>query len=339
MMQFPLFLFGLLLLLKAADWFLDAGIKLSRLVRIPTVVIGATLVSLATTLPETTISFIAGLRGHTDLALGNALATPVMNLALIFPLFFLAAPMTDPKKVVSIRAGVFLATLVGIWMMAAISGEISSAAGFALLLLAGIYIVLMYMVGRPLDRKSTTLMPFFEWLQMHLLGHIRWARNESVRIRPKILAMLFGKFLFGLFAIVVSGQVLVDQGMQIANTLHVPDYLIGMTLIAFGTSLPEFATALSAIKSRRESLSVSNLLGASFLTITLALGLAAFLSPVQVDASMLTFDFPLAFLAGASTILLVHLRPRRVKPVARAIVILFLFALVARSLWIAMGVK
>ena len=333
-MEFPLFLFGLLLLLKAADWFLDAGIKLSRLVRIPTVVIGATLVSIATTLPETTISFISGLRGHTDLALGNALATPVMNLALIFPLFFLAAPMTDPKKVVSIRAGVFLATLAGIWILAAISGEISSATGFALLLLAGIYIVLMYMVGRPLDRKSSALTPFFEWLQLHLLGRIRWSRNELVRLHPKTLIMLFGKFLFGLFVIVVSGQVLVDQGLQIATMLHVPDYLIGLTLIAFGTSLPEFATAISAIKSQHESLSVGNLLGASFLTITLALGLAAFLSPVQVHTSMLTFDFPLTFLAGASTILLVHLRPRRVKSAALTIVIFFSLALLVRVLWI-----
>ncbi len=254
-----LFLLGLIIMVKGGDWFVDSAIWIASVTGMPQIFIGATIVSLATTLPELFVSTIATLQGYTDVAIGNAIGSVICNIGLVLAITLLFMPAGSHKKLLNGKALLMIgATLILLYLIR--DRMLAPYEGVILLCFLGLYIYMNIMEVK----KSGSV------------------QNEHTKPRekPDARVVLFnaGKFIIGTLMIVVGARMLVDNGIQIGALLYLPESIIGVTIIAIGTSLPELTTAISAITKGHYGLSFGNILGANILNITMILGTSAVLS-------------------------------------------------------------
>jgi len=276
LVTFILFVLGLLAIIKGGDWFADSSIWFASYTRLPRVLIGATIVSLATTVPEFTVSLIASLSGSPDTAVGNAVGSTVANMGLILALAALIHPIVITTRGFRINTVLMLAAALLIWLLG--RDRTLSAGDGALLLVA----TLAY------------------------LGYQYWtAKNGDVTadeyvVRPSQadLPKNVGLFLLGAVLVVVGSRLVVNNGVRLAELLGVPEMVIALTLVSVGTSLPELVTAITAARKGHPDLSAGNILGANILDFTWVLSGAALASPVPIQEQTLHLDLPVSFLFG-----------------------------------------
>jgi len=246
-------LLGLVLTVKGGDLFVDAAVWLAGALGVPTFLVGATVVSLATTLPELAVSLLAAARGSAGIAAGNAVGSVSANLGLILgiSLSCAPAPLEDRRQVDRLL------------MMAC-------AAALLCLLCQGGVITLPWALG-PLG-----LCLGFLW-QSAADGRRRSRKLSEKQSRPSpaLLAGCALRFVCGGAAIAAGARLLCDYGAALARLCGVSDVVIGATLVAVGTSLPELVTALTALARSEGSLSVGNIVGANIIDLTLILPLSA----------------------------------------------------------------
>ena len=264
-MAIPIILFitGLLLLIKGGDWFVDSAARIAHRFRIPEVLIGATVVSIGTTLPEVMVSAASAASGHGEMAYGNAIGSIICNTALIAAITVAVRPSkTDPR---SLRLPVifFFAAALFYSVTAYAFGYFSRITGLVLLLIFAVYMFLSVKqaLGTP-DKKSETD-----------------EKNNSNIIKDLIFLVI------GAALIAVGADLLVDNGTIIAEALCVPEAVIALTFISLGTSLPELVTAVTALSKGHSSLSLGNIIGANIFNLVLVSGVAAAVSPFGVPAS------------------------------------------------------
>lgn len=241
------FTLGLYLTMRGGDGFVDAAARLAEASGVPRFVVGATLVSLCTTMPELTVSLLATLRGATDLAVGNAAGSTTCNTGLILGLSALLAPAVFHTHEARTKGGMMLATTVLLGCFAA-DGVINPGEALGLLAL------------------------LFAFLAMNLQS----AANERGDIRTESLTtrqctQTLAQFMLGALAVVLGAKLMVDNGVILARMLGIPESIIGLTLVALGTSLPELMTALAAIRRREGALSAGNIVGANIIDLALVL--------------------------------------------------------------------
>lgn len=274
-----LFILGVGLVIKGADLFVAASVSIARHARIPNVVIGSTLVSLATTSPELAVSATASLRGNPGLAIGNAVGSAIANIGLILGLLCILRPMNVLARDFRVPSLAMLAGGILLFFLpqAGQGGafELRRWAGVVLLALGAAYLFTDYWRHRPKpdDVPETA------------------AADE----RP---AMGLGKsaalFFLGAAMVIVGSRLLSDNGVVLARRLGVPPMIIGLTLVAMGTSLPELVTAISAARKGVPELSLGNVVGANIMNITLVTGTATVLSgkPLAMSRAVRFYNFP-----------------------------------------------
>ena len=266
-----LFLVGLLVMIRGGGLFVEASVDLAETWGVPRFLVGATVVSLATTLPEITVSALGVLQGKADLAVGNAVGSVTANLGLILGLCVLVSPP-------AVRRGTFAPRALAMVLAAALLGLVSQGgvltwpAGLPLLLLFALFVR-----GSIREARSSVLEAPLETCR---------SRVGTARIAPR--------FLLGLVGILLGSQLLIRQGTALAALLGVSEGVVGVTLVAVGTSLPELVTAVSALVRRETALSVGNLVGANLIDLSLSLPLCAILSPsgVPISGRTLGLDLP-----------------------------------------------
>ena len=266
-----LFLVGLLVMIRGGGLFVEASVDLAETWGVPRFLVGATVVSLATTLPEITVSALGVLQGKADLAVGNAVGSVTANLGLILGLCVLVSPP-------AVRRGTFAPRALAMVLAAALLGLVSQGgvltwpAGLPLLLLFALFVR-----GSIREARSSVLEAPLETCR---------SRVGTARIAPR--------FLLGLGGILLGSQLLIRQGTALAALLGVSEGVVGVTLVAVGTSLPELVTAVSALVRRETALSVGNLVGANLIDLSLILPLCAILSPsgVPISGRTLGLDLP-----------------------------------------------
>lgn len=255
-----LFLVGLLCLIKGGDWFVDGATGIARRFRLPELLIGATVVSIGTTLPEVMVSTTSALTGHGEIAYGNAIGSVICNTALIAAIPIVLRPGRADRQ--SLRTPVlFFFAAAAVYVITAYStGYFSRAIG--LLLLA---MFLVYMVVTVVQMK-------------HSSGG--GAPEEEVRSSSvgKELVLL----VVGAAAIAVGANLLVDNGTLIAQTLGVPESVIALTFVALGTSLPELVTAITSLVKGHGALSLGNVIGANLFNLVLVSGVSVTLAPFSI---------------------------------------------------------
>ncbi len=277
-----LFLAGLLLLIKGGDWFVDGATGIAHRFRVPELLIGATVVSVGTTLPEVMVSATSALGGHGEIAYGNAIGSIICNTSLIAALTIAIRPTTVDKKSLRTPVLFFFAAAVVYILFAVLTGEFSRLAG---LLLLGIFAVYMFTTIR------------------QALGNQLPQRQEDAPSGSMGKELLL--LVIGAAAIAVGARLLVDNGTLIAQWLGVPESVIALTFVALGTSLPELVTAITALLKGHGALSLGNIIGANLFNLVLVSGLSAALQPFPVPASKLLFGLNSSFVVDIPVMLLV----------------------------------
>lgn len=261
-MTILLFLLGLLLIVKGGDWFLDGAVWIAEATGVPRFIIGATIVSLATTLPELTVSVTGVLQGEVDLAVGNAVGSVTANLGLILGISVFCLPSAVNRKQFNLKALLMVSGAASLFLLCR-GGSLPVLASLLLFVVFGIYLV-----NNILDARAG-------------MAEERKSRRRTVSHRQ--MYMKLGLFAVGIAAIVAGSQLLIQYGSELALLLGVPSSIIGVTMVAIGTSLPELVTTLTAIAKKEASMSVGNIIGANVIDLTMILPVCSAVSAASGD--------------------------------------------------------
>lgn len=308
MPEFIIFIISTAAVIKGADWLGEASVDVAKRLGIPQLLIGATLVSVATTLPETLIAFFAGVASESGISLGTVIGSPVANLGLILGLLFVFGH-AKPERGYFIRTLNIFIFLLALVFVLGFGGVITPFGGWVLLALALVYLTLEFFISKSeesfVDQVETRFVKIGEFLN-HSSG-------------PKdIIYFILGAIILG-----VGAKFLVDSATVLATNLNIPTIIIAATVIAFGTSLPELATATHSIIKGRLTLSIGNLVGASVLDFTMALGAGAVINPIIVPREALILSISTLFIISLLSLAAV-LTKISVEKVGLALIFIFI---------------
>lgn len=301
-----LFIIGLLCLIKGGDWFVDSAVDLAKRFKIPEIIIGATIVSIGTTLPEVMVSSTAAVQGQSATAYGNAIGSVICNTALISALTIAIAPMAVSRKTFMKPVFWFFGAAILYAGIAYATGNFSRLTGIILLLGFVGYMTYTIITGfRKKEGAAEGVLTASETLTAEQAD----AKEEDEKEVPlwRSIVML----LVGAAVIAVGAKLLVDNGTKIAVLLGVPESVIALTFVALGTSLPELVTAITSLVKGHGSLSLGNIIGANLFNLVLVSGMAITLRPFAVPVektiagmnASLVVDIPVMFLVmGIMTI-------------------------------------
>ena len=280
-----LFILGIVLVVKGGDYFVDAATWIAEVSGIPKLIIGATVVSVATTLPEMLVSVMAAVDKKVDMSIGNAVGSVTANIGLIMAISLIFIPTIIKRKDYLLKSVLMLAAAAVI-VVCGFAGEINILLSVILLVVFAVFFVENYLVAK--KAVSTT----------------KKEERDPELTKAKVVVVNILKFVFGAAGIVIGARLLVDKGSEIALYFGVSERIIGVTMVAIGTSLPELITTISAISKKQSDLSVGNIIGANIMDLTLIMPLSALISgrslPVTQTAMMI--DLPACLLVGTIAI-------------------------------------
>ena len=261
-----LFIVGLLFLIKGGDWFVDGASALARRFHLPELLIGATVVSIGTTLPDVMVSTMSALSGHGEIAYGNAIGSVICNAALIAAITIAVRPgKVDPKTLK--MPVLFFFAAAAIYCVAAYGfGKFTRPMGFIMLAM-----FVAYMAANIHQMKNAPTEEHEE--------------EEETMPLPRMLMLL----VLGAVLIAMGANLLVDNGTLIAQALGVPESVIALTFVALGTSLPELVTAITSLIKGHSDLSLGNVVGANVFNLVLVSGVSVALAPFTVPQSATIF--------------------------------------------------
>ena len=280
-----LFAAGLVCIIKGGDLFVDAAGWIAEASGIPKFIIGATIVSFATTLPEMLVSVFAALEGNADIAVGNAVGSVTANTGLIMCLSLVCMTCLMERRQFGVKACLLLAAILSLFGFTR-DGRLSVAEGLLVLVIFAGFLAESLISAR---REQGTELKEDE---------------ERPAVSGKTVAGNIVKFVLGAAGIVLGAQLLIDNGSAIAALLGVPDAIVAATMIAVGTSLPELVTTLTAIRKKESSLSVGNIIGANIMDLTLILPLCSLIlgKPLPVQSQGMLLDIPACLVICAAVL-------------------------------------
>ncbi|MDW7732599.1 MAG: calcium/sodium antiporter [Methanolobus sp.] len=265
-----LLIVGLVMISKGADWFVESAVVISEKSGIPKIIIGATIVSFATTSPEFAVSVTAAYIGHTDLSVGNAVGSVICNTALVLGLIVCIRAISVEKHSF-MRKGAFMLLSGILLILLTIDRQLSSADGLILLTVFVGFLYYNYKLQRAIFSESD---------------------GGIVRAPMGDMKKEFLLFIAGAGLVIIGSRLLINSGITLAELLGVPEMIIGLTLVAFGTSLPELITALSSTLKGHQDISIGNILGANIMNITLILGVSSQVRTLDILNQSVMYDFP-----------------------------------------------
>ena len=278
------FALGLVLLIKGGDWFVDGATGIARRFRLPDIIVGATVVSIGTTLPEVMVSTTGALLGQGAMAYGNAIGSIICNTALIAAISVTCNP--GPVNVKTMKMPVFFFfTSAAVYCLAAYGlGTFPRWLGFIMLAIFVVYLIANVRQGLRYPEETT--------------------EEAESATAPRSLAMELVLLVIGAALIAYGANLLVEHGTIIAQKLGVPETVIALTFVALGTSLPELITTITSLKKGHASLGIGNVIGANVFNLVLVSGMAVTIAPFDVPVgklllgqnASLVLDIPLMLL-------------------------------------------
>lgn len=264
-----LFIFGLLLLIKGGDIFVDNAVIIAKKFKLPEILIGATVVSIGTTLPEVMVSATGALQGNGAIAYGNAIGSIICNTALISAITIAVSPSNVNKKDLILPTIFFSISTLIYCVISYTTGYFSRTIGIVLL---GLFVVYMILQVRNALKDNSSKSSN--------------SNTDDVLIRRPIIMMIAGAGF-----IAIGARLLVDNGIELATILGVPDSVIGLTFVALGTSLPELITAIQSLIKGHGLLSLGNIIGANLFNLILVSGMAITLNPFAIPSTKVLFGY------------------------------------------------
>ena len=295
-----LFALGVLLIVKGGDWFVDAATWMAAASGLPQFLIGATVVSMATTLPEVIVSTMAAAGGSTDMAIGNAIGSVTANTGLIMAISLVFMPIAIRQSQFAVKGLLMVLSTLVLWLLCR-DGVLRLSESLLVLALFALFIAENIRSAKELSAEEP--------------AEASAAVDKSRKALFKNLAL----FILGAVCLVVGSNLLVDNGTILAQLLGVSERVIAVTMVAIGTSLPELVTAITSIVKKQSSMSVGNILGANIIDITVILPLCAFISggdlaiAAQSVHQTVYLDMPVCVLVTAIAVIPTIFRKRFAK--------------------------
>lgn len=283
-----LFIVGLLLIIKGGDFFVDAAVWVAIKSRIPKFIIGATIVSISTTLPELIVSVIGTVEalecqamgnavealGKVSLSVGNAIGSVTANTGIIMGISLCFMPGVIDRKKYLAKSLLLIASVILIFVLS-LNGTLSILDSILLLILLIIFIGENVVSAKDSHIVNDTSEEVEEELPQESTEETKEQTKEKTTKKEIVVNIL--KFIFGVVGIVIGAQLLIDKGTIIAYAIGIPEAIIGLTMVAIGTSLPELVTTISAIAKKQSALSVGNIIGANIIDLCMILPICAFI--------------------------------------------------------------
>ena len=273
-----LVLIGFGLLIYGADVFVDGAANIARQLGMPPLIIGLTIVGFATSAPEIIVGSVSAWQDKTAIAIGNALGSNITNIGLVLGLSILVIPITIASKTIKKEYGLMsVAIIIGLLVM--MDGYLSRMD--ASILLISLVILLGSIVW--MAKQSPASDPLAD----------EFAHEFSDEAsKPDSLGKAFAKLLFGLIVLLIGAELLVRGAVSIAEFFGVPDLVIGLTIVAIGTSLPELAASIISLKKDEADIAVGNIIGSNMFNMLAVLGIPALINPDHFLPEVLNRDFP-----------------------------------------------
>ena len=257
-----LLIVGMILLIKGADFFVEGASKIARMLKIPSLVIGLTLVSIGTSAPEFAVSLTASLQGANDLSFGNIVGSNIFNTFVVIGVSAIFTPLVVTKNMqkydLPILAGIYV--LLTLFAFVITPGTIQTWEGVILFSLTIFYTI--FLIYR--EKKEAQV-----------------EEEKEEKKRPWWLNLIF--VVIGLAGIIIGGDFVVDGATEVAKALGMSEMLIGLTIVAVGTSLPELVTSIVAARKGENDIAVGNAIGSCIFNVVLILGFCSILEPANVN--------------------------------------------------------
>lgn len=257
---------GLVLLVLAADWLVDGAVGIARRFGVPTVVVGLTIVAYGTSFPEFVVSVISGMRGVSDFAIGNIVGSNIANIGMVLGATAMVAPFTISSRLLYRRDMPILAATTVLAMAFLFAGEVGRVQGLVLLVIAAGFTVACLKMG----------------------GEGEAGEGEGEDAEPMGKAALM--VLIGVVGLLAGADFMVEGGRAIALHYGISERVVGLTVVAVGTSLPELAASVAGAVKGHPGLAVGNVVGSCLFNLTFVLGSAGTISPMSADATAMFWD-------------------------------------------------
>jgi len=259
-MCFLLLILGFIILVKSADYFVEGCTKLAKFFKIPTLIIGLTIVSIGTTTPEAAVSITSAIKGMNSIALGNVVGSYICNILLILGLSGIIRKIKTNNKTLS-RDFLYCILAALILFLVSLIQILKGNTTILITRFTGVILVSFYVFYMCILIKEV----------------IKIVTKEEVKTRFNIVTILL--ILFGIIGVIIGGQLVVNSAVSIANLFNVSERVISLTIVAIGTSLPELVTSVVAAKKGETDMAIGNVVGANIINIFLVLGLSSIISP------------------------------------------------------------
>lgn len=267
-----LLVLGFVLLIKGADWFVDGAAGIAARFGIPQLVIGLTIVAMGTSAPEAAVSITAALSGSAGITIGNVVGSNIMNILVILGIASIITAIVVQKSTVRYEIPFMLFVMLALMVLGMLGGTVSRLDGIILWVLFIIYLVYLFMMAK----KGTS-------------------EEEEEKVRPLWLQIIM--LIVGAACIVFGSDLTVDNASIIASKLGMEDRLIGLTIVAFGTSLPELVTSITAARRNKADIAIGNIVGSNIFNVLFVVGTTALITPVAFRTSFV-IDSIVSVVAG-----------------------------------------
>jgi len=300
-MDIVIFIVSMGALIYGADFIIEESEKIALHFDISPFIIGATLVALGTSLPEMAVSMSASMQGSGDIAVANVIGSTIFNIALVLGVVFLIAKKISPNRDLFAQDSAWSLFPILIFILMSLDGKLSQLDGFLFLLLMGAYLIFLIQSNQVDEVDSEIDKEKFAW--------------------GKTIGLLFVGFIF----VVFGADFAIDSASNIAREFGVSEWIIGLFLVAFGTSLPELTVAIKAARANNADMAIGAIIGSNVANFTMVLGLSSIINPLNVDLNANFFDIIAALIVS---VMLVFITANKLYNKSAGIVLLTVLALV-----------
>lgn len=292
-MSFVLLIVGFFFLIKGADLFVDGAAGIAKKFNIPSMVIGLTIVAMGTSAPEAAVSITSSLAGQNDMSVANVVGSNFFNILVVLGVSALLATLPVERNTIK-KDTPLLLIVSALLLLFGLDMNISRIEGVLLLVVFGYFLYTTVKGAKSVPSETATV-------QEEIAATDLTTPNND----PMIKTILFS--LLGIAGIVLGGDMVVDSATEIATTLGMSANLVGLTIIAVGTSLPEFVTSIIAVKKGETEIAIGNVIGSNIFNILLVLGLASSISPIVISTFAL---FDIIFMVIITIILYIFMKQK-----------------------------
>lgn len=280
-MNYILLFIGFILLIKGADYFVDGSSNIAKILKIPPIIIGLTIVAFGTSAPEAAVSITASIQGQNGMAMGNVVGSNIFNILMVLGATAFISTLHIEKSIVKSELPFLLAITI-LTTIFSLDLNFSRTDGLILLLLFAIF--LYNMIKNTLKSKDLSISINKDSNDINLESQdssvATISKNNSV-----VKSILFS--IGGMIAIIFGGKIVVSSASSIASSFGISDQLIGLTIVAIGTSLPEFVTSIIAATKGESDIAVGNVVGSNIFNIAFVLASSAIISPLTLDPKLI----------------------------------------------------